>query len=698
MSVSALLTVSAITILPGLGAGLALWKPGEVGIATRLGLAAGLGYAIVGLVSFVLAIFHQLAPVPWVVLLSAATLALWYVGLRRASLLDHLRAIRQEIREDPWSLALGVVVLVAFAAIRFGFTSHIFGTSISGFRYWADGLEVADSRGIPEAAIHYGAVHPPTTSKALLNSFNGAMSFVLGRDPLSALPVLLWVGSIGLAAALWALARELGLRLVAPLFPVLLVMNRLVLNQELTTDLAGYKAEVFGRLIAVSALVAAIGALRREAPARHAVVAGLLFAVSVGTHLVPLLVAGAVLVFYGIGLALRTDVFRWIARRGLIIGGAGLIAGALVLFLPRGEIGFGGAFRSDQYERFAEGKGFDPTTYLSTGNAERARRPPPPGNWFYPPGFLFQAFMSEAIPMDPSGITYSEGVAQSGLRSMTSSVTIVAITVAVAVAIFIWFPAKLRPIGPTAIGLGLFLVAVALFFSFRYDVYLLARFGIRRMHDYSSVPIVLLGLTLLEGGLLVLKRVPRFPASIAGVLVVVVVAGLVLPSSSASPRDGLRGTRVVRTLEAVRARIPCEARILASVRTSGTFEAATGRVAILEGMAPYLRPDLLRETLPLLRSAQAFFRNPSAHRGFLQQEGVDYVVAVEQTVPLGFLTYDFSPSGTRLARAHFLRAAGETNEVKIFRVRGLRNVGSFPNPSGWPGFRCITAPNETTAP
>lgn len=696
MSLRALLAVAAMSFVPGFGAGLALWKPGEAGIATRIGVATGFGYAIAGVVSFLLAIIHQLAPVPFFALLSAATLGLWYVGLRRASLREHLTAIREEIREDPWSLALGVLVLVAFGVIRFGFTSHIFGT-ISGFRYWADGLEVADSRGIPEAAIHYGAVHPPTTSKALLNSFNGAVSFVLGRDPFLALPVLLWVGSVGVAAALWALARELGLRFMAPLFPVLLVMNRLILNEELTTDLAGYKAEVFGRLIAVSALVVAIGALRRAASVRHAVVAGLLFAVSTGTHLVPVIVAGAFLAFYAIGVALGTHTFRRLAERGLIIGGAAVIAGALVLFLPRGEIGFGGAFRSDQYERPAGGGRFDPTTYLLTGNVERARRPPPPGAWFYPPGFLFQAFMSEAIPTSPSGVTYSEGVARSGLRSMASSVAIVAFTVAAAAAIFMWFPAQLRPIGPAAIGLGVFLFAVALLFSFRYDVYLLARFGIRRMQDYSSVPIVLLGLTLLEGGVLAAKRAQPLVASIAGTVMVVVVAALVVPSAKADSRDGVRGSRVVRTLQSVRARIPCEARILASVRTSGTFEATTGRVAILEGMAPYLRPDLLRETVPLLRSAQAFFRNPSAHRRFLQEEGVDYVLAVDQTVPLGFLTYDFSPSSTRLARAPFLRASGETNEAKIFRVMGLRKVGSFPNPSGWPGFRCITAQNEGSA-
>lgn len=688
MSLRALTVVSLLTIVPGMGAGLALWKPGEVGLATRLGMAIGFGYALVGSISFLLAVVHQLSPVPLFVLLAAVTGVLWYLAFRRASLREHLSAIASEVRNDPWSIALGLVVLIAIAVIRLGYTSQIF-VQKSGFRYWADGLEVADSSGIPSSAVHYGAIHPPTTSKVVLNSFNAAMSMTIGRDPIRTLPPLLWLVSVGFAGALWSLGRELGLRRMAPLLPVLLVMNRTVLNEELTQDMAAYRAETVGRLIAFSALVLAVRAIRQGSAVREGVVAGLLFAVAAGTHFVPLVVTLATLASYALAVALqRRDNLRHIVRRGAVLAAVAASAGFLVLALPRGEIGFGGAFRGADYDGFRQIEGFDPTFYLLHGDLKRARTPPPREISYYPPGYLFRVFMSESVPTKPPGPRYVFGTAREGLHSMTLSILIALVGLGLAVAVFLWLPSELRPLGPTALGLGVFLFAVILLFSFRYEVYLLARFGLRRMQDYGSFPFVLLALTMIEAGLGFLKRISPLIIEIGAVVIVVLTAALILPSGRADQRDAERGELVVKTLRSIRRNIPCESRILVSARTSGTFESSTGHVAILEGMAPYLRPDLLREAVTLLRSTRAFFQHPEENRRFLERQGVDFVVVVERRVDIGFLTYDLNASATRLARVPFLRRSDRAPEITVFRVTGLRRNGSFPISVGRPGYGC----------
>ena len=74
--------------------------------------------------------------------------------------------------------------------------------------------------------------------------------------------------------------------------------------------------------------------------------------------------------------------------------------------------------------------------------------------------------------------------------------------------------------------------------------------------------------------------------------------------------------------------VPCDARVLVNVRTAGSFEVLAGRTSIDEGMAPYLRPPVLRRVLPLVLGAHRFFRDPAANRAFIENQHVDVVVAV----------------------------------------------------------------------
>jgi hypothetical protein len=74
--------------------------------------------------------------------------------------------------------------------------------------------------------------------------------------------------------------------------------------------------------------------------------------------------------------------------------------------------------------------------------------------------------------------------------------------------------------------------------------------------------------------------------------------------------------------------VPCDARILVNVRTAGSFEVLAGRMSVDEGMAPYLRPPVLRRVLPIVLGAHRFFRDPASNRAFIENQHVDVVVAV----------------------------------------------------------------------
>ena len=74
--------------------------------------------------------------------------------------------------------------------------------------------------------------------------------------------------------------------------------------------------------------------------------------------------------------------------------------------------------------------------------------------------------------------------------------------------------------------------------------------------------------------------------------------------------------------------VPCNARILVNVRTAGSFEVLAGRTSVDEGMAPYLRPSVLRRVLPIVLGAKAFFRDPASNRAFIENQHVDAVLVV----------------------------------------------------------------------
>jgi hypothetical protein len=184
-------------------------------------------------------------------------------------------------------------------------------------------------------------------------------------------------------------------------------------------------------------------------------------------------------------------------------------------------------------------------------------------------------------------------------------------------------------------GLLAAILAAALYFSYRYETLIPGVFGVRRLYDYAALVPALLVPTVLEAITALFARRRETVAAVVavGVGVLTIGAAVALIPRDRSPRSAAGGGAVIDRVAEV---IPCDARMLANARTAGTWEATTGRRALTEGMAPFLRPEVLKRVLPVLVGANAFFHDPAAHRGFLAQERVQYLVVVKPRVWFGW--------------------------------------------------------------
>ena len=476
LDAGALLIASLIVLIPGIGASLALHRPGEASVATRIALSFGLGYATVALTGVVLEVLHVLSEGSFVVLLAAVTIAMWVTAVRRGGLRAHGSALAAELREERWLVLSGLAMLAGFAVMRLQFSPLINFSMFGPWRYWADGLEIADAGRVPQLTLQWGATYTPTVSKVILNSYHAGLSYLIGSAPLPAMGALLWVAAVGFAAALWSLGRELGLRYTAALVPPLVLV---LFDNELHRDLDVYTAENVGRMAAVCALALGVRTLRSRGGRAETIATGVLFAVAAGSHGIPAFVMLLGLGCYAVALMLVEPDRRGVVLRvGAVLAVTLLVWGAS-LGLSGGDVGFQGAKGSNRYAAF--GAGVDPTASLFTG--ELVTRAPDSDHWYISPEHLLRGFVASSITRPASDLWL---------------VAIPLGTLLVAIAMLVWFPDELRPLGLAVWLLGAVLVAVALLFSYRYSTYIPGTFGPHRLYDYACLLLTLVGLGCLE--------------------------------------------------------------------------------------------------------------------------------------------------------------------------------------------------------
>jgi hypothetical protein len=665
-------TAAGLVLVPGAGAMLAVYPPGRAGLATRIALAFALGYAVVGLTATALVIAHVLSRSSFLIALIAVTVALWALALGRGRPGEHLAAVREEATEDRLAIAVGLVVLLAIAVVRLRSSPLLDFQMFGPWRYWADGLELADAGQVPAQSLQWGALYTPAISKLVLNSFHAGSSYVLGASPLPAMGALLWVASTGLAAGLWALGRELGLRLLSPLLPLLTLA---LLNDELRRNLDVYTAENVGRMVAVCGLVIGIRALRDRDGWLEPALAAVLFGAGFATHGVPVVALMIALGWYGIArLVLARDRVSVVERMAAIAVAAPAVTVALLLSAG-GTIGFQGASGSDRYTSF--GAGVDPTASLLAGTVQHS---PEHGHWYVGPSGIGTYFLRAVTTLDDPP------------RVLLWLIPIAALVAAVIIARRL--PADLGSAAIMAVGLGASLVALAFVFSYRYRTQIPGRFGIDREFDYLPLALVVLVLAALEPAVARLGRLRAWaPAAVVAVAVVlpaVAVGATVGPARTSYRANGVRALSI---LDWVAAHVPCDARILPDRVTLGTFAAATGRVSVVEGMGPYLRPEMLHPVLAEVLRAHRFFQEPAGGRAFLRREGVDYVIVVKG-VRIGSMvgTLDAGVDPAALEGVGFLRRVSTSPEADVYRVRGSEGARGFPDPAEHAGFTCTHGP------
>ena len=692
MSLAAVLLAGALVAVPGLGITFALFEPGRVSLPTRLALVFPLGYAAIALTALVLAILHALYLPALAALLVIGSALAWVTGLRRAPLRAHLNTWRREIGDERWPYLMAAALILVLVVIRLTYSPILNISDQTPLRYWADGLEMADAHRIPELSLQWGHLFPSTVSKAVLNSFDAAMSMFLGRGPFAPMGALLMLVSTGLILGAVALGREMGLRWTAPLLAILLFANRFIGNRELSADLDTYRAENWGRLLALAAVLLAVRALRSPSfrDARlEAAASGILFGVCAGTHLVPAVIGLALVICYGVGRAIADQRVVAILGTGTAVAGMAVLMGAVVLIAPRGDVGFEGTSAQDSYRRLGVelglGEAWDPTLYLAQGKIEQAPHEYS-GRFYVSPSYLYREYTRRVV-----GVTK---VRQRYLIALP-----VFATMSLLLLLFLG-KRDLKALAVAAVLLVAVILVVSLYFSFRYDVYAIAQFGPRRLFDYSALPFLLVGLAVVEFGLVRLgERVPRvgdplpWLTPVASVVFLAILAIAALPKAVAPRQSYPYLASALPPLAWIQRHVPCEGRVLADRRTLATFETITRRAGVLEGMGPYLRPDVLGRAIREMLAARDFFKDPEGHGSYLRQRHISAVMVTAYNHPMGGALKVAAVDRKGLDSAPFLEEAARSASVTVYRVTDLDASRSeaFPGVRGRAGYGCGSA-------
>jgi hypothetical protein len=653
-----LLWLVAIVLLPGLVGAWALWRPlGTPSAALAPALVLALGYAISGGVALVLALAHVLSAAAFLTGLMVVVLALIWVTYRGAhGAFPHTWMTLGGWR---WPFALGAASLgvIAFSALRIDPALNL--AAAARWRYWADGLEIAALGHIPTMSTQWASQYPTTVSKVFLNCFSAGLATLAGSHVLPAYGALYCLSAIGSAAALWALAWELGLRRSAVLLPLLSAASLhlpggIGLSARFVGPLGVYRAEGIGRIAAFTALALAVRGLRLDNRACLLTSGGLLGVASV-SHGVPTLAAVLLGTAYAAAWAIRFGRARTVAKAIATVALPAGVFAAAVLVAAGGDLGFGGATA-----RYVPVDGVDPTALFTGGH-----RPLRTGGFYLAPSHLVQQLADAAIGVTPP----------------TAIVVLALIVLTAAAAAGLWrLPADLAPLPLTALLFAFLLLATALVFSARSHAYIPGTFGQRRLYDYASLAAVLAALPWLE--VLAAQAIRSRRQAAVGIAAVVVLA-VAVAFALRPPSVGRKAQRLTASMNAVRANVPCGARVLPDRRTNATFDVLAGRESVLEGMAPYLRPAMLAQVLRQIQAAKLVLSGSPAGRSVLERERVGYVVLLAGRH--GVVSHRVDAAA--LDRLPFLTLTYADRSVTIYRVRGAPPPLDPP-----PGYDCDAAP------
>ena len=676
---SPLLLIVLLVIVPGLGATLAVFKGGQAGLPTQLACVFGLGFVTLSSWGFVLILLRLFNPFTFWPGIALLTVAFYIIGLRRSGLRERVSALRDEIREDG---LVNVIGLIAVAVFAFGMTrgqSALLNFGVANpFRYWSDALEVAEAGQVPSETLQWGQLFAPTVSKLSFNALNGAFTF-LSDNPLEVMAPLLVLVLVGCAFTGWAFGRELRLRYTAPLLVILAGPGTQVFKHSLLiSPQRWYAGETFARLALVTGLLLCVNALRNKGRPVVAVAAGVALGVAGSTHLIPTGIGVGFLCFYAVFLMISERQFRRILTVGLVAGGIFSLFVLSGLVLSGGDAAFDAVGKETEIE--TQGGTFDPTRYLAGGVVDQPEEVQPAsrvetnGGWYDLPGTIFEDYIVASMTIEA--------------EDAPPAVIFIAVGL-VALLLLVVGQRPLRPVAIAGFAMWASLLIIAIFMSSSYDTYVPGSFAQRRLWSYATFFPLVVGVALLEVVLQLLTKARSWiPTIAAAVIVCVALVGARPPPVGRSLRRA--GADSVRAMNWVSENLPCDARLLANQRTGGTFQAMTGRVAVAEGMAPYLRPEMLANVIDLLFDGRAFFEDPATNGFVLNEYGVDYVLVAKKKYLFDrkpALLGRFPPE--RVAEAEGLALVHESRLMDVYQVKNP-NSADWPHPNEHAGYSCRT--------
>ena len=637
--------VACLIAVPGIPASLLLFGARDGAVVTRLAAAFGLGYTVAAGCAFGLAAGHLFWLGSYLAAWAVASATLWAWAARRASVRDQLRAIGSGIGENKIVLGAGALVILTLLALHLRYLGVLNGPR---YIYYLNGIEIANSHGVPAATLEYGQSWPPATDKIYLDAFTGVLVLINPNVAIGP-PVLLLTSLFGAALGLWATAWELGLRRLGILIPVLYLGNTLILNVGVSIAYTDYRAEDFGRAVAFCALAVGIAAIR-ERGWRLGVGAGLILAAASGTHLIPVVFVALALALYGIAQVFFSGTDQpWSAplRRGLAVAGVAGAGGVLIRIFAGGSFGLQGAQGAASYASLH--LAYDPTAYLYGGLMYPSGMPGS-AHWYAHPGVVIVSMVAGSVALPGWEILLWLG------------------TPVIAAVVLLVGGRGLRSVGLVGIGLMVGIVAVGVVMAVTYHSYIEQTFGIRRLATYVALAFLLLIVAVGEAYLEIAARARPQVAIAASLVVVLGLAAWLLPSTSVTRDMSYYGQQRTRLVDWIRANTPCNARFLVNQRTEGTLTSLTGRFSLIEGMGPFLRTDRLPYVVSLVHGAKMFFRAPLKRERYLVRHDISFVIVATGFQELGYQAPIGPPNIDELNRAPFLKRVYTSDSLFVYQV------------------------------
>lgn len=662
--------VSCLLAIPGVPASLLIFDSRPASAVTRLAAAFGLGYTVAAGCAFALAAAHEFWLGVYLVIWGAISLALWFWAVLRASLREQLRSIRADIGQHKIILAAGTLVIAALVLLHLRYLGVLNG---SRYIYYLNGIEIANSHGVPKATLEYGQSWPPATDKIYLDAFTGVL-VLLNPNVAVGPAIMLLVSLFGAAVGLWASAWELGLRRFGVLVPVVYLGNELILDRRVSVAFTSYRAEDFGRAVAFCALAVGIAAIRQKGW-RLAVGAGAILAAASGTHLIPVVYVALALAIFGIAEVAfgERGSPRWYLplARGLALAAVAGTGGVVIRYFAGGSFGLQGAQGSASYASLH--MPFDPTAYLY-GGLMYPSSVPSSSYWYAQPNQVIQTMVM-------------------GNSSFPGWEIWIGLGVPVVAAVLLFLMAEFRHVALTGLGTMVGLVVAGVVFAVTYHFYIEQTFGIRRLSAYVSLAYLLLIAGVLEaGGAILARRMPRLSV-VVSLAVVIGLSAWLLPSTAMTSDASFYGHERTGLVNWVRTSTPCNARFLINQRTEGVFTALTGRFSLIEGMGPFLRTQRLPYVVDLVHGAKMFFRAAPKREQYLLRHDISYVVVVTGFQELGYQAPIGPTNMKKMRQASFLRLVYSSKSIKVYKVTAVNTakVPASPLLRG-PYLHCMTAP------